>query len=133
MVVQIPLNGAKPSATAYDVANAICDRFIADSSSNVWQGNTANTFCLLNSSNYLRFTDGTGSMTVDAWKSWLASNPTTVLYPLATPTTEEMGYVNLPDIPDGAVVSMPELEGLGVESWTGDAVARYVRAWAARQ
>jgi hypothetical protein len=27
---------------------------------------------------------------------------------------------------------MPELEGLGVESWTSDAVARYVRAWAER-
>ena len=56
-----------------------------------------------------------------------------VYYPLATPTTEDMGYVDLPDIPEGAVVSMPELEGLGVESWTSDAVARYVRAWAARQ
>jgi hypothetical protein len=55
----------------------------------------------------------------------------TVLYK-TTPTTEVMGYVDLPDIPEGAVVSMPELEGLGVESWTSDAVARYVRAWAAR-
>jgi hypothetical protein len=53
-------------------------------------------------------------------------------YPLATPTTVDVGYVDLPDIPEGAVVSMPELEGLGVESWTSDAVARYVRAWAAR-
>jgi hypothetical protein len=52
-------------------------------------------------------------------------------YPLSS-TTEVMGYVDLPDIPDGAVVSMPELEGFGVESWTGDAIARYVRAWAAR-
>lgn len=52
-------------------------------------------------------------------------------YPL-TPTTVDVGYVDIPDIPDGAVVSMPELEGLGVESWTSDAVARYVRAWAAR-
>jgi hypothetical protein len=65
-------------------------------------------------------------------KAWATANPITLLYPLATPTTEDMGYVDLPDIPEGAVVSMPELEGLGVESWTGDAVARYVRAWAAR-
>jgi hypothetical protein len=51
----------------------------------------------------------------------------TVLYK-TTPTTEDMGYVDLPDIHEGAVVSIPELEGLGVESWTSDAVARYVRA-----
>jgi hypothetical protein len=55
-----------------------------------------------------------------------------LLYILTTPTTEDMGYVDLPDIPEGAVVSMPELEGLGVESWTSDAIARYVRAWAER-
>jgi hypothetical protein len=70
--------------------------------------------------------------TSDELKSWLAEHPLEMYYPLATPTTEDMGYIDLPDIPDGAVVSMPELEGLGVESWTGDAVARYVRAWAAR-
>jgi hypothetical protein len=64
--------------------------------------------------------------------SWLAETKPTLLLPLATPTTVNVGYVDLPDIPDGAVVSMPELEGLGVESWTSDAVARYVRAWAAR-
>jgi hypothetical protein len=74
-----------------------------------------------------------GFYTTDAeLKSWLAEHPLEMYYPLATPTTESMGYVDLPDIPEGAVVSMPELEGLGVESWTSDAVARYVRAWAAR-
>jgi hypothetical protein len=43
-----------------------------------------------------------------------------------------MGYVDLPDIPEGAVVSMPELEGLGVESWTRDAVADYTNAIAGK-
>jgi hypothetical protein len=76
--------------------------------------------------------NGSAMASVADLSAWLQSNPVTVLYPLATATTESMGYVDLPDIPDGAVVSMPELDGLGVESWTGDAIARYVRAWAAR-
>ena len=47
--------------------------------------------------------------------TWLQSNPVTVLYPLATPTTEH-GYIDLPDLPEGAVVSCPELDEIGV-SW----------------
>jgi hypothetical protein len=55
----------------------------------------------------------------------------TVLYK-TTPTTEVMGYVDLPDIPEGAVVSTPELDGLGVESWNNDVIYRYVSALIAR-
>lgn len=36
----------------------------------------------------------------------------TVLYPLATPTTEH-GYIDLPALPSGATVSIPELEQIG--------------------
>jgi hypothetical protein len=79
-------------------------------------------------------TDSSGRVRVSfpSTEDFANAVPLHYIYPLATPTTEDMGYVDLPDIPEGAVVSMPELEGLGVESWTSDAVARYVRAWAAR-
>lgn len=50
-----------------------------------------------------------------SWLTWLAANPVTVLYPLATPTTEH-GYIELPELPAGATVSIPELEAIGV-SW----------------
>lgn len=43
--------------------------------------------------------------------------PLTVLYPLATPVTEQLGYITLPDIPSDATVSIPELENLGVKWW----------------
>ena len=52
-----------------------------------------------------------------AIQSWISTNPVTVLYPLATPVTESLGYIDLPDIPSDATVSIPELENLGVKWW----------------
>jgi hypothetical protein len=34
--------------------------------------------------------DSTIATTIDGWKAWLASHPTTVYYALATPTTTEI-------------------------------------------
>lgn len=45
----------------------------------------------------------------------------TLLYRLATPTTEQ-GRIELPDIPKGATVSIPELEDVGVE-WYVDGLS----------
>lgn len=47
--------------------------------------------------------------------TFLAAHPMTFLYPLATPTTEH-GYIDLPALPEGATVSCPELDEIGV-SW----------------
>lgn len=40
-----------------------------------------------------------------------------MLYPLATPTTESLGYIDLPALPEGATVTCPELENVGVDYW----------------
>lgn len=93
-----------------------------------WLGNSAYSA----STNYFVLKPSDTITSVNDFKTWLQSNPVTVLYPLATTTTESMGYVDLPDIPDGAVVSMPELEGLGVESWNNDVIYRYVNALVTR-
>ena len=53
---------------------------------------------------------------VSAWTTYLASNPMTVLYALRTPTTEQ-GYIDLPSLPEGATVTIPELDNLGVDYW----------------
>lgn len=37
--------------------------------------------------------------TASAWKAHLAESPMTLLYPLATPTTIDLGYVTLPTLP----------------------------------
>jgi len=52
--------------------------------------------------------------TLADWKTWLASNNITVLYPLATPATES-GYVVLPLLPNGCTVTCPELAEVGVQ------------------
>lgn len=59
--------------------------------------------------------------------TWLQSNPVTVLYPLATPVTEDCGYVDMPSIPGDATVSIPELDALGVRYFADDAVVEYGR------
>lgn len=66
---------------------------------------------------------------VSAWRSYLASQPMTLLYTLATPTTESMGYIQLPELPAGATVSIPELEAIGVEWWVegAEAIAEHGR------
>ena len=45
-----------------------------------------------------------------------------VLYKLATPVTEDLGYITLPNIPVGATLSIPELDELNVEYWLDDAI-----------
>ena len=47
------------------------------------------------------------------------------------PVTEDCGYVDLPDIPPEATVSIPELEGLGLTFWVdGDGTIRAaMREW----
>lgn len=67
------------------------------------------------------------------FKTWLASNNVTLLYPLANPTTES-GYIDLPALPDGSTVSCPELHEIGV-SWfvSGvDELAKHAANWGKR-
>ena len=63
------------------------------------------------------------------FKTWLSSNPVTLLHPLATPTTEQLGYIDWPDIPDGATVTCPELDALGVHYIVGNDVKKMAMEW----
>lgn len=52
------------------------------------------------------------TLTLDGWKAWLAQNPMTVTYPLATPVTHDLGYVAAvplcgPDLTAQAVPTAP--------------------------
>lgn len=53
------------------------------------------------------------AQTIKKFAAWLASNPITVLHPLASPTTEST-YIDLPALTDGASVDIPELTAIGV-------------------
>ena len=71
--------------------------------------------------------------TVADWTAWLQSNPVTVLYPLATPTTEH-GYIDLPDVPEGATIDIPELREVGVKCFVAGAreLAEHAANWGKR-
>ena len=56
---------------------------------------------------------------LNGWRTWLSTHNVTVLYPLATPTTES-GYITLPMLPHGCTVSCPELENISGKWWTID-------------
>jgi hypothetical protein len=62
-------------------------------------------------------TDGvTGTVGVDVLSSTgQIADGAKVLYKLTTPVTEQRGYVDLPAIPEGASISIPELDGLNVK------------------
>jgi hypothetical protein len=61
--------------------------------------------------------------------TFLQSHPVTVLYPLATPVTEERGYVEMPSVPVGAEISIPELDELGVRYCVDTSALELARQW----
>ena len=131
--VQIVDSGKPPKRTtsAATISAGYCTHFQAITPSNTWDGNLG--FAINDTSDAFLFADGTGAMTTASWKSWLSDNPTTVLYQLATPTTEH-GYIDLPALPKGATVSIPELEQIGV-SWFVqgvDELAKHAANWGKR-
>ena len=98
-------------------------RAIASVSTASWQPGDAALYLYTNKQSLLAvFPEGI--TTVADANTWLASNPMTLLYPLATPTTEH-GYIDLPALPSGATVSCPELEQIGV-SWFVDGAKELV-------
>lgn len=44
--------------------------------------------------------------TAEEFNTWIANNQTTLYYPLATPQTIDLGYIDMPQIPEGATVSI---------------------------
>ena len=76
------------------------------------------------------FLDIAGSTLADL-ATFFAAHPTTFLYPLATPVTEDMGYVDgwTNDFPEGCVLSIPELDDLGVRYVVDDAAVTLARQY----
>lgn len=108
-----------PSSTIADsrITSAICDHYIAKTMNDTYS-DAAGYYkgaCFSASGEQMFFSDGQGvAMETASWKTWLTTHPVTVLYPLATPVTEDCGYIDLPDIPSDAYVSIPELDALNV-------------------
>lgn len=105
--VNIPDNNTYP--------NALCSHFPKSTPNRTYNAELG--FSINADGSSIQISDSTNEMTVADWQTWLSTHPVTVLYPLATPITEEVGYINLPDIPSDATVSIPELDNLGVSWW----------------
>ncbi len=76
----------------------------------------------------MRLKQSVCSTTASEINTWLDSN-VTILYSLATPVTEDCGYVNPPSIAGTCTVSIPELDALGVTYLIGDSVREMAEQW----
>jgi hypothetical protein len=76
-------------------------------------------------------TDGvTGTVGVDVLSSTgQIADGATVLYKLATPVTEQRGYVDLPEIPEGATLTIPELDAFNVRYSVDGVAPTMARQW----
>jgi len=78
-------------------------------------------------------TDGiTGTVGVDVMSTTgQIADGATVLYPLATPVTEDCGYIEgwTNDFSEGCVLSIPELDDLGIKYHIDGAVSTLVHQW----
>jgi hypothetical protein len=77
----------KAPASGEIVANIISNEFKATSGNNTYAGNIGVS---VDTTGLLGVSDGTGSMSPSAFKTWLTSNPLQVCYELATPTTIQL-------------------------------------------
>ena len=115
-----PNDSADMTADGIVALSSHYTRIVYDSFSRIAPENVGKFF--FNASNFSSsnkravFIDNTNTASESAWRTWLTSNPVTILYPLATPTTEQ-SYIDLPSLPEGATVTIPELDNLGVDYW----------------
>lgn len=111
-----PTDGGDFGTGSSSAGKFLLDRFL------VVGGGAAGT-AYASGANILFWCGGAYSPTSSAEaKAWATANPITLLYPLATPTTEH-GYIpDWPvDIPEGATITIPELEDVGVRCFVAGA------------
>ena len=84
----IGVSGIKRPSTSSEIANIISNKFIAENYTDM--GNNARDFamaCHYTVDNMVFY--NASITTVEAWRTWLSSNPITLVYELATPTTDQ--------------------------------------------
>lgn len=128
---QLPMIKKMISATDVGAAYVLSNRFAFAGSYTVNAGAVGVAVNYRSSSGCdVVFHTGDASVTdVASWLTWLSTHPTSIIYPLATPATEQVGYIDWPSIPDGTIVTCPELDALGVRYLIGNGVAEMARDW----
>lgn len=126
----ISSNTRKPASYGTKT-DAIASHFIALSPNSVAQKNVG--FSVDNSNGNVVCYRSDESLA--AWTTWLAANPVTVTYPLATPQTHDLGYIDMPDMADGDTLSLlanmeaPIEAGWWVEPSVPGALDAYRERW----
>ena len=110
----------KKNASNDSVPPILCSHFSAITPNQTWTGTLVGCSSDSGANVGLTVSDGTKAMTVSSWTTWLSTHPMTVYYPLATPVTHDLGYVDLPDISSECQVSIPELADFGCTAWVDD-------------
>lgn len=100
------LNGAPGSPYVSDSENAYCDTLPVRSVVN-------DTAIMSYSEGLVDIRNSTQITSVETGKEWLASNPTTYVYPLATPQTIPLTSVTLPTLPAPTVNVFADAESSG--------------------
>ena len=122
-----PSDGGDFGAGSSSVGKFLLDRFLV-------AGNSAAGTAYASGTNILFWCGGAYSPTSSAEaKAWAAANPITLLYQLATPTTEH-GYIDLPYVPEGSTITIPELEDVGIRCFVDGAreLAEHADNWGKR-
>ena len=119
LISEIAAHTAESAAVDNGVMSS---HFVATSNSMTYEGAAQGVHRRINGMHELIASRGIAADTLTNWTTWLASNPVTVLYPLATPATEH-GYLDLPALPEGSTVTIPELSQVGVSWWVAGAEA----------
>lgn len=84
-------DSVRPAASNTETFAAYCDRFVGSTDQATYRGTVGVS---VTTTGTIGVTQTGAATTVAAWKSWLTSNPVTLLYPLATPVTHDLGIVD---------------------------------------
>jgi len=88
MRCQTPMpSDAKPNSANTNLVGAISNEFVEIIPDRTWDGASGAGFCVDTERQLNVCQTGQKTMTVDSWKSWLASHNMQIVYPLATPIT----------------------------------------------
>ena len=101
MPFKVYTSGKKSTAAFTSEPNGICDKLTGVKQSSTW--GVPFTFSFAMNQDYMYFKLSDSITTIDDAKTYLASNPITLVYELATPTTEQSTPFTNPQIcdPDG--------------------------------
>ena len=118
-----------PKPTGSDnMSYGYCSHFVQSTPGRTWWASGGFCFAYTFDRTYglasWYFSDGKKSMNINDWITFIQANPITVFYALAEPQTESLGYIDLPDIPAGSTVSIPELDALGISYYVDNGAVR---------